>query len=30
MPQENVELARKAYEAFNRRDADALVELCYP
>ncbi len=30
MPQENVELARRAYEAFNRRDADALADLCDP
>ena len=30
MSQENVELARMAYEAFNRRDADALVDLCDP
>jgi ketosteroid isomerase-like protein len=30
MSQENVELARKGYEAFNRRDADALADLCDP
>jgi ketosteroid isomerase-like protein len=30
LSQENVELARKAYEAFNRRDPDALAELCDP
>jgi hypothetical protein len=30
MSRENVELARKACAAFNRRDADALAESCDP
>jgi ketosteroid isomerase-like protein len=27
MSRESVEIVRRAYEAFNRRDFDALVEL---
>ena len=30
MSQENVELASRAYEAFNRRDLDALLALVDP
>jgi ketosteroid isomerase-like protein len=30
MSQENVELARAGYEAFNRGDIDALLDLCSP
>ena len=30
MSQENVELARLGYEAFNRGDFDALLDLCAP
>lgn len=30
MSQQNVEVARRALEAFNRRDFDALVELITP
>ena len=30
MSQENVELVRRAYDAFNRRDLDALLALCHP
>jgi ketosteroid isomerase-like protein len=30
MSEENVELVRKAYEAFNRRAPDALADLCAP
>ena len=30
MSQENVELARAGYEAFNRGDIDALLDLCAP
>jgi ketosteroid isomerase-like protein len=30
MSQETTELAEKAYEAFNRRDPDALADLCDP
>jgi ketosteroid isomerase-like protein len=30
MSQENVELARRAFEAWNRGDADAWVELHHP
>jgi ketosteroid isomerase-like protein len=29
MPQENVELARKAYDAFNRRDWDTFLALMH-
>jgi ketosteroid isomerase-like protein len=29
MSQQNVELARRAYEAFNRRDLDALLALTH-
>jgi ketosteroid isomerase-like protein len=30
MSQENVEVVRQGFEAFNRRDADALAALCDP
>jgi uncharacterized protein len=30
MSQENVEIARRAYEAFNRRDFDGLLDLLDP
>ena len=30
MSQENVELARRGYEAFNRGDIDGLLDLCGP
>jgi ketosteroid isomerase-like protein len=30
MSQENVELLHRAYDAFNRRDLDALLALCDP
>ena len=30
MSQENTELAYRAADAFNRRDLDALLELCHP
>ena len=30
MSQENVELARLGYEAFNRGDIDGLLDLCAP
>ena len=30
MSQENVELARRAFDAFNRRDFDAFLELMDP
>jgi uncharacterized protein len=30
MSQENVEIARRAYEAFNRGDIDGLLDLCAP
>jgi ketosteroid isomerase-like protein len=30
MSQENVELAHRAYDAFNRRDLDAFLALCDP
>jgi ketosteroid isomerase-like protein len=30
MSQENVALAKKAYEALNRRDVDAFADLCDP
>jgi ketosteroid isomerase-like protein len=30
MSEENVELLYQAYEAFNRRDLDALLALCAP
>jgi ketosteroid isomerase-like protein len=30
MLQENVELARRGYEAFNRGDIDGLLDLCGP
>src|SRR6266480_2579284 len=30
MSQENVELARRGYEAFNRGDIDGLLDLCAP
>src|SRR5262245_3666484 len=29
MSQDNVELARRAYDAFNRRDLDAFLALCH-
>jgi ketosteroid isomerase-like protein len=30
MSQENVEIARLGYEAFNRRDVDGVLDLCDP
>src|ERR1043166_7107945 len=30
MSQENVEVARAAYEAFNRGDIDGMLDLCAP
>jgi ketosteroid isomerase-like protein len=30
MSQENVELARRTYEAFNRRDLDAVLNVFHP
>ena len=30
MSRENVELAREGIDAVNRRDADALVDVCHP
>jgi ketosteroid isomerase-like protein len=30
MSQENLELLHRAYDAFNRRDLDALLALCDP
>ena len=30
MPEQNVEVVRRAFEAFNERDARALIRLCHP
>jgi len=30
MSQENVEIAKRGYDAFNRRDLDVVDELCIP
>ena len=30
MSQENAELVRRAFDAFNRRDLDAFLALCHP